>query len=115
MINNELANFLNDKVIEYNKPSFIQNDPISVPHTYSLKQDIEISAFWISMLAWGQRKTIINKAKELFELMGNTPYEFIKNHKESDLEPFLNFKHRTFNSTDTLHFIRFFQEYYAEN
>lgn len=115
MINEELANFLEVKVDEYNQPGFIENDPISVPHAYSLKQDIEITAFWVSMLAWGQRKTIINKAKELFTLMDDAPYDFILNHSENDLEPFLTFKHRTFNATDTLHFIRFLKEYYDEN
>ena len=115
MIPEELADFLDSKVEEYNQPYFIENDPISIPHGYSLKQDIEITGFWVSMMAWGQRKTIINKAKELFELMDNAPYDFIMNHTEADLEPFLSFKHRTFNATDTLHFIRFFKEYYANN
>lgn len=115
MISEELANFLEEKVDEYNQPGFIENDPISIPHSYSLKQDIEITGFWVSMLAWGQRKTIITKAQELFSLMDNAPYDFIKNHSERELEPFLDFKHRTFNATDTLHFIRFFKAYYAQN
>lgn len=115
MIPEELAHFLDAKTEEYNQPGFIQNDPILIPHSYFQKQDIEISAFWVSMLAWGQRKTIINKAKELFSYMDNAPYEFIMNHSEKDLEPFLKFKHRTFNATDTLHFIRFFREYYNQN
>jgi len=115
MISDELADFLNAKVVEYNQPDFIKNDPIGVPHSYELKQDIEIVAFWVSMLAWGQRKTIINKANELFALMDNAPFDFIMNHKENDLNPFLHFKHRTFNSTDTLHFIRFFKEFYTKN
>ena len=63
----ELKAFLDTKVLEYNQPGFIENDPIVIPHAYSLKEDIEITAFWASMLAWGQRITIINKCKELFE------------------------------------------------
>ena len=115
MISNELADFLNAKVEEYNRPNFIANDPISIPHNFSIKQDIEITAFWVSMLAWGQRKTIINKAKELFNRMDNAPYAFVLNHSEKDLKSFLNFKHRTFNSTDALHFIRFFKEHYKNH
>ena len=115
MISDELANFLNAKVVDYNQPNFIKNDPVGVPHMYTRKQDIEIVAFWISMLAWGQRKTIINKANELFALMDNAPYDFIMNHTDNELMPLLHFKHRTFNSTDTLHFISFFREFYAKN
>jgi uncharacterized protein (TIGR02757 family) len=70
---------------------------------------------WTAILSWGQRKTIINKCKELFSLMDDAPYEFIINHSQSDLKRFRNFKHRTFNYTDTLYFISFFKWYYSQN
>ena len=68
---------------------------------------------WAAVLAWGQRKTIINKCIELISLMDGAPYDFIKNHQENDLKRFLHFKHRTFNATDTLYFLAFFQDYYT--
>lgn len=71
--------------------------------------------FWASVLAWGQRKTIINKCLELSALMDDAPYDFVLNHQESDLKPFITFKHRTFNATDTLYFLHFFQEYYRRH
>ncbi len=111
----ELRILLEAKVEQYNTPSFIVNDPISIPKRFSKKQDIEITAFWTAILSWGQRKTIINKASELFNLMDNDPYEFIINHKESDLKSFLEFKHRTFNATDTLYFIRRLREFYIQS
>lgn len=114
MISDQLKSFLDSKVEQYNQPEFIANDPISIPHGFSKKQDIEIAGFWAAILAWGQRITIINKCKELFELMDNAPYDFILNHKEGDLVRFENFKHRTFNSTDTLYFIEFFKNYYQQ-
>jgi uncharacterized protein (TIGR02757 family) len=105
-----------DKCVEkFNSLDFIENDPISIPHQYSKKQDIEITGFWTAMLSWGQRKTIINKANELFQLMDNAPYDFIVNHVESDRKKFLKFKHRTFQVTDTLYFLEFFQHYYRAN
>ncbi len=110
-----LKSFLDRKVKEYNRRDFIIDDPISIPHRFTLKQDIEITAFWTSMLAWGLRKTIINKCNELFDLMDNAPYDFICNHKESDLKAFVAFKHRTFNATDTLYFLKFLQHHYREN
>lgn len=70
---------------------------------------------WAAVLAWGQRKTIINKCKELIQLMDNAPYEFVLHHKEKDLKKFLSFKHRTFNPTDTLYFIEFFKHYYSRH
>jgi len=111
----DLQSLLNRKVKEFNGRDFIIDDPISIPHRFTLKQDIEITAFWTSMLAWGLRKTIINKCTELFELMDNAPYEFICHHQESDLKPFVAFKHRTFNATDTLYFLKFLQHHYSHS
>ncbi|HYG38840.1 MAG TPA: TIGR02757 family protein, partial [Cytophagales bacterium] len=108
----DLKSFLEEKYEKYNHPSFIELDPISIPHLFSQKQDIEIMGFLSATLAWGQRATIINKCKELIKLMDGAPYDFILNHEENDLKRLLDFKHRTFNSTDMLYFIHFFKTYY---
>ena len=108
----ELKGFLDFKYDQYNQPGFIENDPICIPHLFSKKQDIEIMGFWAAILAWGQRKTIINKCKELIHLMDGAPYDFVLNHQETDLKRFINFKHRTFNLTDTLYLIEFFKQHY---
>ena len=109
-----LRDFLNEKVYLYNCPNFIKDDPICIPHKFRLKQDIEIMSFWASILAWGQRKTIINKCNELIDLMDGAPYDFMVNHEDCDLKPFLKFKHRTFNDIDTLYFLSFFRWYYRQ-
>lgn len=111
----ELKTFLDQKVASFNQPSFIKDDPISIPHQFSQLQDIEIMGFWAAMLAWGQRKTIINKSNELIQLMDGAPYDFVCNHEEKDRKRFLNFKHRTFQVTDTLYFLEFFQQFYRNN
>lgn len=111
----DLRVFLDQKVAQYNQKEFIAHDPISIPHLFSKKQDIEIMGFWAAVLAWGQRKTIINKSKELIQLMDFSPYDFICNHEDSDLKRFLAFKHRTFNATDTLYFIHFFKQHYQNH
>lgn len=108
----DLKNFLDSKVQQYNQPGFIENDPICIPHLFKKKQDIEISGFFAAILAWGQRKTIINKCKELLARMDNSPYDFVLNHQDQDLKKLLNFKHRTFNDTDLLYFISFFKNHY---
>jgi uncharacterized protein (TIGR02757 family) len=110
-----IIDLLNEKYELFNQPNFIQHDPISIPHQFNKKQDIEITGFIAATLAWGQRKTIINKCNELIELMDNAPYDFIKNHQDSDLKRFLAFKHRTFNATDTLYFLEFFKDFYTKN
>ena len=115
MTDNDLKSFLDEQVEIYNTKKFIPTDPISVVHKFSKKQDIEIIGFWVAMLAWGQRVTIINKANELIDLMDGSPYDFIVGHKEIDRKRFENFKHRTFNFTDTLYFLEFFQNYYSQN
>ena len=110
-----LKDFLDEKVEQYNQPGFIVNDPISIPHRFSKKQDIEISGFFAAILAWGQRKTIINKCLELFQFMDNAPHDFLLHHQEPDLKAFLNFKHRTFNEVDTLYFIHFLSWFYRRH
>ncbi|WP_111671136.1 TIGR02757 family protein [Algoriphagus litoralis] len=107
-----LKEFLDLKVEQYNRPEFIPNDPISIPHRFTKKQDIEIAGFFAAILAWGQRKTIINKCLELFGMMDNAPHDFLLNHQEEDLKAFLTFKHRTFNDVDTLYFIHFLSWFY---
>lgn len=109
-----LKEFLDNKVEEYNQPQFIDNDPILIPHLFNDKKDIEIMGFFAAILAWGQRKTIINKCKELIDRMDGTPYDFIRNYKDADLRSLLGFKHRTFNDTDLLYFVAFFRHHYME-
>jgi uncharacterized protein (TIGR02757 family) len=111
----DLRDFLDEKVEKYNQPGFIKNDPISIPHSYKKKQDIEIAGLFAAVLAWGQRVTIINKTRELLALMDDAPHDFVLNHREHDLKKFINFKHRTFNSTDTLYFIEFLSAFYKKN
>jgi len=108
----ELKDFLDVKVREYNQPGFISNDPVCIPHRFSKKQDIEIAAFFAAILAWGQRKTIINKCTELMQRMDNDPYHFMTGHNDQDLKRLLDFKHRTFNDTDLLYFVSFFKQHY---
>ena len=110
-----LKDFLDIKVAQYNRPNFIQNDPICIPHQFSKKQDIEIAAFFAAILAWGQRKTIINKCNELFARMDNAPYSFMLHHSDADLKRLLGFKHRTFNDTDLLYFVSFFNQHYQQS
>jgi uncharacterized protein (TIGR02757 family) len=109
-----LKSFLDAKVEQYNRREFIENDPIVIPHQFTLRQDVEIMGFFAAILAWGQRKTIISKCKELSSRMDNSPFEFITNHQPSDLKVMLGFKHRTFNDTDLLYFIHFFQQHYLK-
>jgi uncharacterized protein (TIGR02757 family) len=109
----DLRKLLNSKVLQYNHASFIAADPICIPRSFTKKQDIEIAGFFAAIFAWGNRTTIINKSRELMQLMNNTPYDFILHHTEKDLRKLEGFKHRTFNSTDLLYCIEFFKAHYA--
>ena len=115
VMNKNMKEYLDECVSRFNVSGFIENDPILVPHRFSKRQDIEIMAFWVAILAWGQRKSIINSALTLAELMDNSPHDFIVNHLETDRKRFLNFRHRTFQATDTLYFLEFLQQYYHKN
>jgi uncharacterized protein (TIGR02757 family) len=113
-MNERIKDFLDEKVARYNGPSFIELDPISIPHRFQKKQDIEISGFFAAILAWGQRKTILSKCKELLARMDDAPHDFLMNHSEGDLKAFLGFKHRTFNEVDALYFIHFLSWFYSQ-
>lgn len=108
----DIKAFLDAKVKVFNQPGFIENDPICIPHLFTDRQDVEVMGFFAAILAWGQRKTIINKCKELIERFDGAPAQFIQQHQEQDLKQLLGFKHRTFNDTDLLYFVAFLRFHY---
>ena len=110
-----LKDFLDSKYAQFNQPSFIKEDPVSIPHLFSKKQDIEIAALFASIFAWGNRTTIINKSRELMQLMDHSPYDFCLHHSDADLKKLMQFKHRTFNTTDLLYFIEFLKMHYSNH
>ncbi len=110
----ELKKWLDEAADRYNRPNFIGEDPISIPHAFTRLQDQEIIGFWTAILSWGQRKTIISKATELVTYMDGAPYDFVRGHRESDLKRMLAFRHRTFNDIDLLYFMAFFKQHYAQ-
>jgi hypothetical protein len=107
-----LKALLDEKVLLYNRPAFIEKDPVSIPHLFVQRQDIEIAGLFAAVLAWGNRTSIINNCRRLLGWMDNRPYEFVLHHEDSDLRPFLQFAHRTFNATDLLYFLHFLQYHY---
>ena len=115
MNHHQLKAELDSLVQEHNRPDFIASDPIGIPHRFTAKPDIEITAFWVAMLAWGQRVTIINKMNDLLERMDHAPHQFITQHEERDRARFETFKHRTFQPLDTLYFLEFLQQHYRHH
>jgi len=111
----DLRGFLEEKHLQYNSPAFIATDPVFVPHHFSLKQDIEISAFLTSVISWGNRKSILTNATALVQMMDMAPYQFITSFTDSDLKPFGKFVHRTFNGDDCLYFLRSLQNIYINH
>ena len=108
----ELKNFLDAKVQQYEHPKFLESDPLQIPHRFSKKEDIEISAFLTATIAWGNRKSIINNATRWMELMDDAPHDFILNHEKSDLKVLSGFVHRTFNDRDASYFAKSLKNIY---
>jgi uncharacterized protein (TIGR02757 family) len=111
----ELKEFLEEKYDQYNRLSFIAPDPISIPHQFTKKEDIEIAGFLAATIAWGQRPTIVRNAQRLVQWMDMSPYDFITSAKEKDLAPFKTFAHRTFNGTDCIYFIKSLSNIYKKH
>lgn len=112
---NEIKNTLDKYYKQFNCIEFIENDPISIPHKFSKKEDIEIAGFLSASLAWGNRKAIIKSCRQLISWMDNSPYDFIINSAENDLTPFGNFKYRTFNGTDCVFFLKSLKNIYSNH
>ncbi|WP_426474722.1 TIGR02757 family protein [Chryseobacterium balustinum] len=112
----ELKGFLDEKADVYNSLEFIQDDPIQIPHRFSLKQDVEIAGFLSATISWGNRKSIIKSAEKILDIMGNSPYDFVMNYSENDLNSIKDKSiHRTFNGEDFAYFIKQFNKIYKEN
>ncbi|WP_293892706.1 TIGR02757 family protein [Flavobacterium sp.] len=109
----ELMEFLDEKVLQYNTTTFIDSDPIQIPHQFSLKEDIEIAAFLTATISWGNRKMIISNSKRMMAMMGDSPYDFVMSHTDAQLQKAEGFVHRTFNSEDFKTFIKALQHIYA--
>jgi len=107
-----LKKLLDSKLKEYNRLIFIKEDPVAVPHAFNKKEDIEIAGFFAAIFAWGLRKTIINKCRDLLQRMDNTPHDFLMNHEEKDLKQLSGFVHRTFNDSDLLFYVVRLSELY---
>ena len=109
----ELKEFLDEKVDLFNRPSFIECDPISIPHLYIQKEDIEISGFLAATISWGNRKTILANARRMMRLMDDSPFDFVLHHTENDLARIRGCIHRTFSASDFVYFIRALKLIYA--
>jgi hypothetical protein len=101
------------KADQYNDPSFIGTDPVCIPHRFRSREDIEISGLLASVIAWGNRKSIIASGNRLMGLMGDAPFDFIMAHKARDLERLSGFVHRTFNGRDLTLFVKSLKTIYA--
>ena len=109
----EVFLLLNEKADQYNHPDFIELDPISIPHRFSLKQDIEIAGFLTATISWGNRKAILNSAQKMLDFMDNSPFDFIQNFSERDLKEIENKAlHRTFSGEDFAYFLRSLKRIY---
>ena len=111
----EIKELLEIKAAYYNRPEFIASDPISVPHLFDKKEDIEIAGFLTATISWGQRKTIIANARKLMGAMDFAPYAFIMQAGEKDLAAVSQFTHRTFNPADCQYFLKSLQHIYQNH
>ena len=114
-MNEELKELLDNLVEKYNNQSFIEEDPISIPHRYARKEDIEISGFLAATIAWGNRRSIVKNANRMVDMMGNEPYRFIMEADEIEMMEMSNFVHRTFNGGDFIYFLTSLRNIYKNH
>lgn len=110
----EIKDFLDEKAVQYNNPAFIETDPVSIPHRFDSKEDIEIAGFLTAVISWGNRQSIIKSASKMMAMMENAPYDFVVHHEKHHLDRFNGFVHRTFNSADLSCFVSALQNIYLQ-
>ncbi len=108
-----LKEMLDEKADWYNTVAFIEDDPVSIPHMFGLKEDREIAGLFSATIAWGQRATIIRNATRLMQLMDHAPFDFVMHAAESELRALEGFTHRTFNGQDARYFVLALRRLYA--
>lgn len=108
----ELKDILDAKVEQYERPDFIEHDPISVPHQFSKKEDIEIAGFLAATLAWGNRKAILKSTNEMMRCLDNSPSDFVRNASAKEIDNLNTFVYRTFQKNDLPCFIHALQHIY---
>lgn len=101
----ELYALLEQWYDRYNRPEFIEADPISIPHSFERDEDREIAGFLAATIAWGNRKAIVKSARRMVEMMDNAPFDFTMGASDEDLAPLRRYVHRTFNGEDFTDFI----------
>ena len=114
-MDSEIKAYLDDKVLQYNNPNFIESDPISIPHRYALKEDIEIAGFLAATISWGNRKSIVKNGHRMLDLLGDSPYDFVMSYNTGQLKRLEGFVHRTFNHNDYKYFIKALRHIYKNH
>lgn len=104
-MNGEMKELLDRLCDRYNRPEFIPEDPISVPHRYSDRKDREVAGFLAATIAWGNRRSIVRSACRMMQLMDDRPADFVREASDRELEFVRHFVHRTFNGDDFRDFI----------
>lgn len=102
----ELFDLLEGLYDRYNRPEFISDDPISIPHGFSEREDVEIAGFFAATIAWGARPIIVRNGRRLMHCMDDAPAEFVRFASDRELERLAGFVHRTFNGRDLCDFVR---------
>ncbi len=111
MVDLKLKNLLDKYVEEYETPDFIFSDPVQFVHRFKEKKDIELAGFIASMFAYGKREAFIEKLNRIFCLMGNKPFEFIKDYNPDKIT---DCDYRFSKTIDLIEILRILNGLYSE-
>jgi uncharacterized protein (TIGR02757 family) len=98
----DIQEILDQAIEQFNHRSFIENDPIRIPHLFQQRQDIEIAGFLVALISWGNRKAIINRGLDWMEVMGNEPYRFVMDANPAEWKELSKLIYRTLSSEDII-------------
>lgn len=114
--NSDLKSFLDEKADTYESVRFLESDPLGVVHRVTDTKDIELFGLLVALIAWGNRKAIIQSAENLLHRLEYSPYHFLIACSDDELRSSCSgFVHRTFNANDLYFLLNRLKSYYVEN
>lgn len=110
-----IKNVLEELYSRYNHRSLIKPDPLQFVYQYAGQADMEIAGLLSAVLAYGRVEQIGKSLTELFNLIGKSPFVFVKNFGKTQRKQLQNFKYRFTTGDDISDLLALLKKIFVEN
>lgn len=110
-----IKNVLEELYSRYNHRSLIKPDPLQFVYQYAGQADMEIAGLLSAVLAYGRVEQIGKSLTRLFNLIGRSPFVFVKNFGKTQRKQLQNFKYRFTTGDDISDLLVLLKTIFEEN